>query len=95
MSPWPGPRAAPQTLVPDEVPSLGLELAVVREARAGGLWTGYQGQGVMAVYVSGADTLAGVWALRYQDNSQAKADSIGPRTGSRGCRARGCSAAAA
>jgi hypothetical protein len=75
MSPWPGPCADPRALVPAEVPSLGLELAVVREASAAGLWMpGHHAQGAMAVYVSGADTLAGVWALRYPDESQAKAD---------------------
>jgi hypothetical protein len=75
MSPWPGPRADPRALVPAEVPSLGLELAVLRGASAAGLWMqGHHDQGIMAVYVSGADTLAGVWALRYQDESQAKAD---------------------
>lgn len=75
MSPWPGPRADPQALVPPEVPALGLKLLGIREASKSGYWAdGHYDEGVMAFYGVGTDTVAAAWALRYQDQAGAKED---------------------
>jgi hypothetical protein len=75
MSPWPGPRMDPRTVVPTEVSSLGLKLLGGRDAREIGYWSeGHYDEGVMAFYGVGTDTVAAVWALRYQDQAGAKQD---------------------
>lgn len=75
MSPWPGPRADPWSVVPREVSGLGLELLAGNDASARGYWNaGHFDQGVMALYGVNADTVAGVWALRYPSEARAKED---------------------
>jgi hypothetical protein len=75
MSPWPGLRADPQTVLPREVAGLGLELLATNDASARGYWNaGHFEQGAMALYGVGADTVAGVWALRYPSEARAKQD---------------------